>query len=114
MVSRTSEVSPAPTPRVEGTFTILPPTGGAARRPGARLFEVEQVLAGRFRILRFLGEGGMGEVYEAEDRELREHVALKTVRPELAREANALDAFMREVHVARRVTHPNVCRISDV
>jgi tetratricopeptide (TPR) repeat protein len=56
----------------------------------------------------------MGEVYEAEDRELREHIALKTIRPEIAADERALDRFRREVRVARQVTHPNVCRIYDV
>ena len=73
-----------------------------------------QVLAGRFRIVRFLGQGGMGDVYEAEDQELKERVALKTVRPEIARLPGALDRFTREIQLARKVTHPNVCRIFDV
>jgi hypothetical protein len=42
-----------------------------------------EVLAGRFRIIRFNASGGIGEVYEAEDQELREHVAVKTIRPEI-------------------------------
>jgi serine/threonine protein kinase len=74
----------------------------------------DQVLAGRFRIVRFLGRGGMGDVYEAEDLELKERVALKTVRPEIARLPGALDRFTREIQLARKVTHPNVCRIFDV
>ena len=46
-------------------------------------FTRTQILAGRFRILRFVARGGMGEVYEAEDLELNERVALKTVRFEI-------------------------------
>src|SRR5215212_759381 len=75
---------------------------------------VGQELAGRFRIVRRLGHGGMGEVYEAEDRELGETVALKTVLPSIARDPEALRRFNREIHLARKVTHPNVCRIFDV
>jgi TolB-like protein len=56
----------------------------------------------------------MGEVYEAEDLELRERVALKTIRPEVAREEQALERFKREIHLARKVTHPGVCRVFDV
>jgi serine/threonine protein kinase len=56
----------------------------------------------------------MGEVYEAEDLELDERVALKTIRRELASEPRALDRFKTEIHLARKVTHPNVCRIYDV
>ena len=72
------------------------------------------VLANRFRIVRFIGHGGMGDVYEAEDLELGEQVALKTVRPEIAHLDGAIDRFRREIQLARKVTHPNVCRIFDV
>jgi serine/threonine protein kinase len=73
-----------------------------------------RLLAGRFRIIRFLARGGMGEVYEAEDLELGEHVALKTIRPDIAGGDQPLARFKREIQLARKVTHPNVCRIFDV
>jgi tetratricopeptide (TPR) repeat protein/TolB-like protein/tRNA A-37 threonylcarbamoyl transferase component Bud32 len=73
-----------------------------------------ELLAGRFRIVRFIAGGGMGEVYEAEDQELRERVAIKTIRPEILTQPNAVARFKREVHLARKVTHPNVCRIFDI
>lgn len=72
------------------------------------------LLAGRFRIVGFLGQGGMGEVYEAHDVELGERLALKTVRPQIAAQPGALARFRREINLARRVTHPNVCRIFDL
>jgi serine/threonine protein kinase len=72
------------------------------------------LLAGRFRIVGFLGQGGMGDVYEAEDQELRERVALKTVRPAVLRVPGVIERFRREVQLARKVTHPNVCRLFDV
>ena len=72
------------------------------------------VLAGRFRIITLIGYGGMGEVYEAEDRELSERVALKTLRTEFLSDPNFLSRFRREVRLARRVGHPNVCRVHDV
>lgn len=72
------------------------------------------VLAGRYRVLRFIAQGGMGAVYEAEDLELGQRVALKTVRPEIATEPRALERFRQEVALARRVTHPNVCRLFDL
>jgi eukaryotic-like serine/threonine-protein kinase len=73
-----------------------------------------QVLAGRFRIVRYIAGGGMGEVYEAEDQELRERVAVKTIRPDILVQPNAMARFKREVYLARKVTHPNVCRIFDL
>jgi tetratricopeptide (TPR) repeat protein/TolB-like protein len=74
-----------------------------------------QLLAGRFRVRRFIAQGGMGEVWEAEDLELPgERVAVKTIRPEIARDAWAMGRFRREIQLGRKVTHPNVCRIFDV
>lgn len=72
------------------------------------------VLAGRYRIVRSLAEGGMGEVYEAEDLELREHIALKTILPELADDRRHIERFKREVQLARRITHPSVCRLFEL
>jgi serine/threonine protein kinase len=77
-------------------------------------FSKGQVLAGRFRILRFVARGGMGEVYEAEDLELNERVALKTVRFEMADNERTMERFKREIQLGRKVTHPNVCRTFDV
>src|SRR6185503_15393264 len=70
--------------------------------------------AGRYRIERFIAKGGMGEVYEAHDLELQTQIALKTVRAEIAAVADVLDRFRREIYLARKVTHPNVCRIFDM
>jgi eukaryotic-like serine/threonine-protein kinase len=85
-------------------------------RPGqaAGGFAPGALLAERFRIVRFLGRGGMGDVYEAEDEEVQGRVALKTVRAEIAATPGALERFAREIHLARKVTHPNVCRIFDI
>jgi serine/threonine protein kinase/tetratricopeptide (TPR) repeat protein len=77
-------------------------------------FSTGEIVAGRYRIVRLLGEGGMGAVYEAMDLEFGESVALKTVLPAAARQAKALERFKREIQIARKVTHPNVCRIFDV
>lgn len=74
----------------------------------------ETVLVDRFRIQRFLAKGGMGEVYEAEDLELHTRVALKIMRPEIADYPGMMSRFKREVHLAKQVTHPNVCRIFDL
>jgi serine/threonine protein kinase/tetratricopeptide (TPR) repeat protein len=79
-----------------------------------RSFTPGELAAERFRIVRFLARGGMGEVYEAEDIELHERVALKSIRSELLHDGKTLERFKREVHLARKVTHPNVCRIFDL
>ena len=77
-------------------------------------FAADALVALRFRIVRFLARGGMGEVYEAEDLELHERVALKSIRGELLHDEKSLERFRREVHLARQVTHPNVCRIYEL
>ena len=79
-----------------------------------RLFQPEQFIAGRFVVSRFIARGGMGEVYEAWDTELKERIALKTVRPELASNAEVLERFRREVKQARAISHPNVCRVHEL
>ena len=56
----------------------------------------------------------MGEVYEAWDQELKERVALKTIRPEIARSQDTLERFKREVKQARGVSHRNVCRVHEL
>ena len=78
------------------------------------LFRTDQLVADRYRILRYVAGGGMGEVYLAEDSELAETVALKTIRPEIARDERSLARFRREILLSRKVTHPNVCRIFDL
>jgi serine/threonine protein kinase len=78
------------------------------------VFEPGQVLVDRFEIRRILGHGGMGEVYLAFDRKLAELVALKTIARGLAAFDSIRLCFIAEVQSARRVTHPNVCRIHDL
>ena len=73
------------------------------------------VFAGRFEIQSVLGEGGIGVVYEAYDRELDDLVAIKTLRREvLSVDPSLLDRFKQEIRLARRVTHPNVLRTYDL
>ncbi len=83
------------------------PGGGDAYAPGVRV-------AGRYEIVRFLAAGGMGEVYEARDLLVGGAVALKTLRADLNGAARAIERLRREVALARRITHPNVCRMHDV
>lgn len=77
-------------------------------------FKTGEVLAGRYRIVRFIAEGGMGQVYEARDELLGEAVALKTIRPDVLERPATAERFRRELQLARKVTHPNVCRMFDV
>jgi eukaryotic-like serine/threonine-protein kinase len=93
---------------------VLPERRSPAQSLEKQSFSPGDLVAERFRITRFLARGGMGEVYEAEDLELHERVALKSIRTELLHDERALERFRREVHLARKVTHSNVCRIFDL
>lgn len=84
-----------------------------APREPMHLLEIGTVLAGRFELQEFLGRGGMGEVYRAEDRELGGAVALKTIRAGLL-DTQGTARFRREVQLARQVTHEGICRVFDV
>jgi tetratricopeptide (TPR) repeat protein/TolB-like protein len=72
------------------------------------------LLGTRYEILSVLGEGGMGTVYKAQDRELGRLVALKVIRPEMASRPEILERFKREILLASQVTHRNVLRIHDL
>jgi serine/threonine protein kinase len=56
----------------------------------------------------------MGEVYEAEDRDLHERIAIKTLRPEISADSHNITRLFQEIQLARKVTHPNVCRVFDL
>ncbi len=91
----------------------LPSTESERPRQG-RIFQPEEILCHRYRVVRFIGRGGMGEVYEAEDRELGGVIAIKTIRPAMAADEHMAARFKKEIKLARRVAHRNVCRTFDL
>ena len=94
--------SPPPRSRISGSGT------------SAAVLQIGDLLGGRYEILQLLGEGGMGAVYKASDRELDRFVALKVIRPELASNPSILARFKQELLLAHQVTHRNVIRIYDL
>jgi tRNA A-37 threonylcarbamoyl transferase component Bud32 len=104
------------TPDQQAQAATLPAKGQAAPAAAepARSFTPGTRVAGRYLVVRFVAGGGMGEVYEAEDLLLQERVALKAVRRDVAHDPTTAERFRREIQLARRVTHPNVCRIFEV
>src|SRR5947209_1061547 len=73
-----------------------------------------RLIASRYRIIALLGKGGMGEVYRQYDPTLGQAVALKFLPDTAASDEGMLDRFRNEVRIARRISHPNVCRVYDV
>jgi eukaryotic-like serine/threonine-protein kinase len=118
---RTLTITPSTTPGTPGASSRgvdgmsgwsapAAPVGGAS----STLIELGRVLGHRYEILQLLGEGGMGTVYKARDREVDRLIALKVIRPELAQNADALHRFKQELVLARQITHRNVIRIFDL
>src|SRR5262249_57950874 len=100
---------PTPPPRGRPPSAWPPPpacSGVQAR------FTPGQLLGGRYRIVARLGEGGMGEVYRADDLRLGQSVALKFLPATLAHEPDRLARLHPAVRVSRQGSHPHLCRVS--
>jgi serine/threonine protein kinase/tetratricopeptide (TPR) repeat protein len=98
----------------EGWSVRTPTEGGTTLAGSSQALQPGHVLGGRYEILELLGQGGMGAVYKARDREVDRLVALKVIRPELAGHPDVLRRFKQELILARQVTHKNVIRIFDL
>ncbi len=116
----TIDMAPA-TPQRPSAGSPRPPSSGTSRPPSSADYLLHEgrflpgrLLASRYRIVALLGKGGMGEVYRADDLTLGQAVALKFLPDEAARDEGLLERFRNEVRIARRVSHPNVCRVDDV
>src|ERR1700691_3068459 len=97
------------------------PASSSASRPSSSAEYLSEgrclpgrLLASRYRIIALIGKGGMGEVYRADDLTLGQPVALKFLPDEATRDEALVQRFKNEVRIARRVSHPNVCRVYDV
>lgn len=77
-------------------------------------FEAGHVIAEQFEVVRRLGQGGMGIVYEVQDRLTQQRLALKVMLPSILAKPRAFEAFVREVNVARRLRHPGIVAVYDV
>ena len=85
---------------VTGLFSGLPTTGG--------------VVAGKYRVERVLGKGGMGIVVAAEHLQLRERFALKLMRPDVANDPTAIARFVRDARSMARIKSEHGVRVHDV
>jgi serine/threonine protein kinase len=97
--------SPLPPQEVLVTKTLETPTEELTRG---------STFAGRYEIIEELGKGGMGRVYRVEDTKLRQEVALKLIKPEIAKDKKTIERFRNELKLAREIAHRNVCRMYDL
>ena len=70
--------------------------------------------AGRYQVIEELGKGGMGRVYKVFDTKIKEKVALKLIKPEVASDKETIERFNNELRLARRIRHKNVCGMFDI
>jgi serine/threonine protein kinase/tetratricopeptide (TPR) repeat protein len=123
-VKPTTAVKPPSQPDLHSDATIsdsLPATPASSRGPvlsgiymKEAILQPGDLIGARYEIVALLGEGGMGAVYKALDREVERTVALKLIRPELASNPAILARFKQELLTAHQVTHRNVIRIYDI
>lgn len=78
------------------------------------MVDVGQVINGKYRIVRLIGDGGMGSVYEAHHQVLGVNVALKFLHPELSEEFNLKERFLQEARVSATIHNPHIVRVLDV
>ncbi len=91
--------------RSAGTMTYQTPARGLERGT---------TFARRFEIIEEIGHGGMGTVYKAFDTKIREVVALKVLKPDIAADPDVIERFQNEMKLARKVAHRHVCRMYDL
>jgi serine/threonine-protein kinase len=96
-----------------GKVSTSSDAAGLSQMP-TTFMNVASALEGRFQLLKELGRGGMGIVFQAHDKQLNEQVAIKILSPMLSNDPEALERLKREVSAARRVTHTNVIRTYDI
>jgi tetratricopeptide (TPR) repeat protein/tRNA A-37 threonylcarbamoyl transferase component Bud32 len=98
-------------PTVAGDHPIVAPPDRSAASRSTRVLADNEVVADRYRIVRFIARGGEGEVYEAEDLEMGgDHVAIKTLVAHAVLDKDALGRFNRSARLPRQVTHENICQ----
>jgi serine/threonine protein kinase/tetratricopeptide (TPR) repeat protein len=83
------------------------------RAPLAAL-ETGATFAARYQVIEELGRGGMGTVYKVYDTRVKEKIALKLLKPDVAADAETIERFSSELKLARKVAHRNICRMFDL
>lgn len=100
--------------RTMSKMMLISPGNPEVSQMPTTFMNVASALEGRYQVLKELGRGGMGIVFQAHDKQLNEPVAIKILSPLLSNDTEALERLRREVSAARRISHPNVIRIHDI
>jgi len=104
---------PSELPAVEADSAPLVAEGPRKRDTPPRVDFTGRVIEGRYRILRVLGEGGMGTVYAGEHVEIGKGVAVKILHPQYSRQQDLVERFRREARAASRIGHPHIIDVTD-
>ncbi len=104
---------PPPSPSTPRPTPVAPEPGETIRAPLVYL-QTGQTFAGRYQVIEELGRGGMGRVYKVFDTRVREKVALKLIRTEIASDEETVTRFANELKLARRIVSRSVCRMFDL
>jgi serine/threonine-protein kinase len=102
--------------------TCATPLPGADAQPSAtetfqtpvRELTTGSTFAGRYQVIEELGHGGMGRVYKAFDTKIKEKIALKLLKPEIASDEDTIERFSNEIRLSRKIGHRNVCKMFDL
>jgi len=82
------------------------------KAPLKQNYPTGSTFAGRYQVIEELGKGGMGKVYKVFDTKIKEKIALKLIKPEIASDRETIERFSNELKLARKIRHKNVCGCS--
>ena len=105
---------PPPRARIEPPTAEIPALKTETFQTPIRELATGSTLAGRYQIIEELGHGGMGRVYKVFDTKIKEKIALKLIKPEIASNRDTIERFANELKLARKIRHKNVCGMFDL
>src|SRR5512139_2718488 len=100
--------------RIEPPTAEIPALKTETFQTAVRELTTGSTLAGRYQVIEELGKGGMGKVYKVFDAKIKEKIALKLIRPEIASDSETIERFSDELRLARKIRHKNVCGMFDL
>jgi serine/threonine protein kinase len=92
----------------------VPPSPTETMQAPIKELSTGSTFAGRYQVIEELGKGGMGKVYKVFDTKIKEKIALKLIKPEIASDRETIERFSNELKLARKIRHKNVCGMFDI